>query len=352
MLQKNNDPRVPEIAAALASLSYANDSEPGIRRRRVGKGFCYYLPDGSRLCDRQAIKRIASLAIPPAYKDVWISPDPDSHIQATGRDEKGRKQYRYHPRWAEVRDEAKYGNLVAFGHALPAIRTRIDADLRKRGLSKERVLASIVWLLEHTMIRVGNHEYAKQNKSFGLTTLRDRHVQANGDTLRFKFKGKSGKEWDLDLTDRRIVKVVRGAQDLPGQHLFQYLGEDGERHAIRSNDVNAYIKEISECDFTAKTFRTWDATQMAAKLLRETPLPETKKTQAQALNAVIDAIANRLGNTRAVCRKSYIHPRVIEHWGEDKLGEEMWRVRQSFEEPIGGLDEDETLLLKWLEATG
>ncbi len=350
MLLEASDPRDPQTAAALADLHYASDAEPGIRRKRAGTGFTYLHPDGARVTDAETIARINSLAVPPAYNDVWISADPDAHLQATGRDEKGRKQYRYHPRWAAIRDEAKYGNLLLFGHALPEIRTRIDADLNKRSLSRDRVVASIVWLLENTMIRVGNQTYARDNKSFGLTTLRDRHVTTDGKSLRFRFKGKSGKEWDLNLTDRRVIKVVRGAQDLPGQHLFQYLDENGERHAVTSQDVNDYLREIGGT-FTAKHFRTWGGTQSAASLLATEALPETKTMAAKRLNAIIDEVAHRLGNTRAVARAAYIHPRVISHWSEGKLAESMDAARKAFRKPMAGLDAEETQLLKWLEAT-
>lgn len=350
MLKTTADPGDPQVAAALAALTYSSDSEPGIRRKRAGKGFAYFMPDGTRIADKPTIERLNAFAIPPAYADVWIAADPDAHLQATGRDEKGRKQYRYHPRWAAVRDEAKYGNLLLFGHALPELRARIESDLGKRGLTRDRVIASIVWLLENTMIRVGNRAYARDNKSFGLTTLRDRHVTVEGAKLRLRFKGKSGKEWDLGLTDRRIIKIVRGAQDLPGQHLFQYVDEEGQRRAVHSHDVNNYLREIGG-DFTAKHFRTWGGTQTAALLLAAEALPETKAMAARRLNAIVDEVAQRLGNTRAVARKAYIHPRVIAHWSEGQLADGMAAARKSFRKPMAGLDAEETLLLKWLEAT-
>jgi DNA topoisomerase I len=350
MLKKVDDPRDPHVAAMLADLNYASDDVPGIARRRSGKGFAYFSPSGKRVTDGETVARINSLAIPPAYRDVWISTDPNGHLQATGRDEKGRKQYRYHPRWAAVRDEAKYGNLLLFGHALPELRARIEQDLSGSGLTRERVIASVVWLLENTMIRVGNQTYARENKSFGLTTLRDRHVTAVGGRLRFKFKGKSGKEWDLELTDRRIVRIVRGAQDLPGQHLFQYLDEKGERRPVHSHDVNDYLRQIGGF-FTAKHFRTWGGTQSAAFLLAAEALPETQAMAARRLNAIIDEVAHRLGNTRAVCRKAYIHPRVITHWSDGRLVDGWSLAKKSFRKPLAGLDPDEMLLLKWLEAT-
>lgn len=350
VLKKVEDPRDPQVAAKLADLNYANDAEPGITRKKSGERFSYFTPGGKRITDKGTVERLDRLAIPPAYTDVWISPDPDGHLQATGRDERGRKQYRYHPRWAAVRDEAKYGNLLLFGHALPEIRAQIDADLSGNRLSRERVVASIVWLLENTMIRVGNQTYARDNKSFGLTTLRDRHVTASGGALRFRFRGKSGKEWDLKLADPRIVRIVRGAQDLPGQHLFQYLDAEGNRRAVTSQDVNDYLRAIGG-DFTAKHFRTWGGTQAAAPLLAAEALPETRTMTARRLNAIIDEVAHRLGNTRAVCRKAYIHPRVIGHWSEGILAEGWATARKSFRVPLKGLDAEETLLLKWLEAT-
>lgn len=348
MLKKTQDPRDPKVAAQLASLTYVSDTEPGIRRKKAGKGFSYSLPSGAKLKSKQDIARIEKLAIPPAYTDVWIAPDADAHIQATGRDDKGRKQYRYHERWAEVRDEAKYGNLIGFAMALPVLRARIEADLSGRGLGRDRVIASIVWLLENTMIRIGNSSYARENKSFGLTTLRDRHARIKGNKLRLKFKGKSGKEWDLALTDRRIIRIVRGAQELPGQNLFQYVDEEGTRRAVGSTDVNAYLREVAG-EYTAKHFRTWGGTQLAAVLLRGENLPEAKTQAAKRLNAIVDEVAQSLGNTRAVCRKSYIHPRVIAHWSEGRLVEGMTAARASFTDPLDGLNEEETLLLRWLE---
>ena len=337
-------------AALRASLVYTSDEEWGIRRRRAGKGFVYKSPDG-RVVDSETLARIRRLAIPPAWTDVWISGDPDGHIQATGRDQRGRKQYRYHERWLTCRDEVKYSSLAAFAEALPRLRTAVDADLRRRGLPRERVLASIVWLLDNTMIRVGNPAYARDNKSFGLTTLRDRHVQISGSTLRFGFKGKSGKEWKLKLVDRRIAKVVRGAQDLPGQHLFQYLHEGGERRQIRSQDVNDYIRAATGAEFSSKHFRTWGGTISAAALFGAEQLPETNAGTKRMMNQIIDQVAHRLGNTRAVCRKCYIHPLVMEAWLAGRLAGELAAARRSFRKPIHGLDIEEMLVFKWLTAT-
>ena len=342
----------PAASAKLADLVYVSDEEPGITRRRSGKGFSYRSPDGERLSDPETLDRIKSLAIPPAWTDVWISPAEDGHIQATGRDQRGRKQYRYHPRWSTCRDEVKYSSLVEFAQALPRLRARVDEDLGKSGLPPERVIASVVWLLDNTMIRVGNSAYARDNNSFGLTTLRDRHVKINGSEIRFAFKGKSGKEWNLRLIDRRIAKIVRGAQDLPGQQLFQYKTADGGRSVVRSQDVNDYIRKASGSDFSSKHFRTWGGTICAASMFADVPVPDTKAATARVANQIIDRVAERLGNTRTVCRNCYIHPLVMDRWAQGRLPEEMAAARRSFRKPVEGLDEEETLVLKWLTNAG
>ncbi|MER8447750.1 DNA topoisomerase IB [Mesorhizobium sp. M1066] len=336
-----------QSSADHASLNYVSDAEPGIRRLKTGKGFSYQGPDGGTVSDTTKA-RIEAIAIPPAWTDVWISPDADGHIQATGRDQRGRKQYRYHPQWAEERDGAKYSSLVAFAENLPDLRHRIDSDLRRRGLPFERVVAAVVWLLDNTMIRVGNAAYARDNKSFGLTTLRDRHVDIVGSSLRFAFKGKSGKEWKLKLVDRRIARIVRGAQDLPGQKLFQYLDEDGNRRPVRSEDVNRYIREAVGDAFSSKHFRTWGGTIHAASLFAQTELPQSAAQRNRAMNSVIDKVAERLGNTRAVCRKCYIHPRVFEAWSEGRLLDEMTQANKR-KRSIDGLDDEEALVLRWLK---
>src|SRR3954469_4075449 len=265
---------LPQDSAESAALIHTTDEQPGIRRKGAPGRFFYLMPDGSRLKEGATAARIRSLAIPPAWTDVWISLEDEGHLQATGRDARGRKQYRYHPRWSACRDEVKYSSLVAFAEALPLLRTTVDADLSRRGLPRERVLASVVWPLDNTMIRVGNAAYARDNKSFGLTTLRDRHVDIKGSSLRFAFKGKSGKEWRLKLVDRRIAGIVRSAQDLPGQKLFQYLDEDGNRRPVRSDDVNHYIRQAVGDAFSSKHFRTWGGTIHAASLFAQTELPE------------------------------------------------------------------------------
>ncbi len=339
----------PALVAEEAHLIHVSDEEPGIRRRRAGKGFSYLGPEGKPVRDAETLARIRHLAIPPAWTDVWICADAAGHIQATGRDQRGRKQYRYHERWTEIRDAAKYSSLAEFAAALPRIRERVDADLRRRGLPRERVLAAIVWLLDHTMIRVGNAAYAEENQSFGLTTLRRKHVEIEGARLRFAFKGKSGKQWNLKLTDRRIARVLRSIQELRGQRLFQYVDEHGTRHGVSSGDVNAYIQEASGADFTSKHFRTWGGTVRALSLLAGAELPDSKRARNIALNAAVDAVARRLGNTRSVCRKCYIHPAIPQGWLEGRLGEEVSGLSRKRRK---GLDGPESLTLRWLERQG
>jgi DNA topoisomerase-1 len=335
--------------AQAAALAYSTDAEPGIRRRRAGRGFSYRGPNGRFVTDAATRARIASLAIPPAWEDVWIAPQANGHVQATGRDARGRKQYRYHPLWHACRDDVKYGSLIAFASTLPALRARVDADLRLRGLPAEKVLASIVWLLDNAMIRIGNRSYAQENGSFGLTTLRARHVRVEGPKLRFAFVGKSGKEWKLTVTDRRIARIVRSAQDLPGQHLFQYIDADGARRGVASHDVNAYIRATAGGDVSSKHFRTWGGTVRAAELLADIETPPAKREAARVLNAAIDAVADRLGNTRAVCRRCYIHPRVLADWEAGRLRDDMQAVRRRFRRAPAGLDRQEAVVLRWLE---
>ncbi len=309
----------PQDAAETAGLVHVSDEEPGIRRRRAGRGFSYRGPDGKRVTDKETIARIKALAVPPAYTEVWICPSPLGHVQATGRDAKGRKQYRYHPRFREVRESAKYEHMFAFAEALPAIRARVDADMGRRGLPREKVLAAVVHLLESTLIRVGNDDYAKQNKSFGLSTLRGRHVDVEGSELRFRFKGKSGKSWNLALRDRRIARIVKSCQDLPGQKLFQYLDEEGERRDVTSADVNAYLHEIAGRDVTAKDFRTFAGTVLAALALREFEAVDSEAKRKSNIRAAIERVAARLGNTPTICRKCYIHPEILDSYLEDAL---------------------------------
>lgn len=302
----------PVQAAKAAGLRYVSDCQPGIARRRSGRGFRYLGPDGTPVRDAETLARIKSLVVPPAWKDVWICANPKGHLQATGRDAKGRKQSRYHPRWREVRDATKYERMLLFGAALPAIRERVERDLAAPGLSRQKVLATIVRLMETTLIRVGNVEYARENHSYGLTTMRGRHVQVEGPTITFKFQGKSGVRHTVDVNDRRLAKIVQRCQDIPGYELFQYVDGDGEHHPIDSADVNDYLREISEQDFTAKDFRTWSGTVLACMALAEV---EAFHSETQAKKNIVQAIktvAAKLGNTPSVCRKCYVHPAVVD----------------------------------------
>jgi len=306
-------PLPPLESAKIAGLRYVSDERtPGIRRVGTLKRFRYVDPHGRTIGDRAELQRIKALVIPPAWTGVWICPDPRGHLQATGRDARGRKQYRYHPRWREVRDEVKYGRLIAFAHALPRIRARADADVRKSGLPREKVLAAVVQLLEKTLIRVGNEEYARENGSIGLTTMRDHHAKVRGTTVRFEFRGKSGIEHAVDLRDARLAKIVKTCRELPGYELFQYRDDDGTRQVIDSADVNAYLRETSGEDFTAKDFRTWTGTVLAAKALADIEAFTSNADAKRKIAAAVESVAKRLGNTTAVCRKCYIHPAILE----------------------------------------
>ncbi len=295
----------------MPNLVYALDSEPGIRRRRTGRGFCYTLPDGKRVCDEIELFRLKHLAIPPAWTEVWICPDETGHLQATGRDAKGRKQYLYHPDFRQARDSAKYERLLSFGKRLERVRDKVMRDLALPGLPFEKVLATVVHLLETTLIRIGNEDYAKENRSYGLTTLRRKHVSVEKSILRFDFKGKSGRLWRLKVTDRRIARIIRSLQELPGQALFKYVDEEGKRREITSSDVNAYL---AEWKITAKDFRTWAGTVMAVDLLRSAPLPRSVTHGKREITAILRQVSQRLGNTVAVCRKAYIHPALLDHY--------------------------------------
>jgi DNA topoisomerase-1 len=305
-------PQEPAEAAASAGLRYISDARPGIRRRRAGKGFSYIDGQGNRVRDRATLDRIRSLAIPPAYNDVWICPDPRGHIQATGRDARGRKQYRYHPRWRAVRDETKFGRMAAFSEALPRIRKQVEADLSQAGLSRDKVLATIVRLLECSCIRVGNEEYARANDSFGLTTLKEDHVEVSGPRIRFEFRGKSGKLHAVDVNDRRLARIIAHCQSIPGEDLFQYLDDDGERQTVGSGDVNDYIRRAAGDDFTAKDFRTWAGTILAVEALSDAGGFDSEREGKSKLLGAIDRVADQLNNTRAVCRKYYVHPAVMD----------------------------------------
>ena len=302
----------PLESAQAAGLRYVSDASPGIRRRRAGRGFGYVGPDGRAVRDTATLARIRSLAIPPAYVDVWICPVANGHLQATGRDARGRKQYRYHPKWREVRDETKFGRMLAFSESLPRLRARAEQDLSLPGLPRAKVLATVVRLLECTGIRVGNDEYARTNRSFGLTTLQDHHVEVSGAKLNFEFRGKSGKTHRVALSDRRLARIVARCQALPGADLFQYVDDEGARVSIGSGDVNDYLREITGEDFTAKDFRTWAGTLQAVAALEALGRAPTEREAKSAILRAIDQVAERLNNTRAVCRKYYVHPAVIE----------------------------------------
>ncbi|MBX6368458.1 MAG: DNA topoisomerase IB [Rhodospirillales bacterium] len=340
-----------KAAARAAQLRYVSDRRPGITRERDGEGFVYRYPDGRPVCEEEVLTRIRKLAIPPAWDEVWICPEPNGHIQAVGRDARRRKQYRYHARWREVRDGAKFERIVGFARKLPVIRARVAADLARPGLPREKVLATVVQLLERTLIRVGNDEYAKSNGSYGLTTLRNRHARVDGATVIFNFKGKSGVKHRIDLEDELLADIVRRCQELPGQDLFTYLGEDGEVRSIGSSDVNEYLHEIAGEDVTAKDFRTWAATTLAAVALARFEDAETKKAQKATIRLAIEAVADILGNTPAICRKCYVHPAVIEGYLARTLKPVM---RAAENEPCAlwrdGLRPEEAAVVTFLES--
>ncbi|WP_439599371.1 DNA topoisomerase IB [Falsiroseomonas sp.] len=339
----------PREAAVEAGLRYVSDESPGITRRRAGKGFSYRSPKGGALRDAPTLKRIRSLAVPPAWTHVWICPSENGHIQATGRDQKGRKQYRYHPRWREVRDAAKYDRMVDFAKALPGIRGRVDADMRRPGLAREKVLATVVHLLETTLIRVGNDDYAKQNKSYGLTTLQSRHVAITGSELRFAFKGKSGKAWNLRVADRRVARIVRACQDLPGQELFQYRDAEGALRDVTSADVNAYLREITGREVTAKDFRTWAGTVLAALALKEYERVDSQAAAKRNVRAAIERVAARLGNTPTICRKCYVHPTILDSYLGGTLALEVEaEAKAELREGIDSLRPEEAAVLALL----
>ncbi|HWR53526.1 MAG TPA: DNA topoisomerase IB [Bryobacteraceae bacterium] len=313
----------PLASAKAAGLRYVTGEGPGIHRKRAGKGFVYIGPDGKPVRDRETLERIKSLVIPPAWEDVWICPAANGHLQATGRDAKGRKQHRYHPSYRAVRDEVKYTRMIAFGQALPLIRRRVREHLALPGLPREKVLATVVRLLETTLIRVGNDEYAKQNESYGLTTMLDGHAKVNGGTLRFRFKGKSGKFHDLEVKDPRIAKIVRRSQELPGEQLFQYLDDDGQVRDIGSGDVNDYLREITGQDFTAKDFRTWNGTVLAAISLGSCEPAGNDSTLKKNIVKVVKEVSEKLGNRPATCRKYYLHPAVLDCYTAGELLEQL-----------------------------
>jgi DNA topoisomerase-1 len=335
----------PVDSARSAGLRHVTDEGPGIRRRRTGTGFAYTGPDGRPVRDLETRRRIRSLAVPPAWTDVWICPVPNGHLQASGRDARGRKQYRYHPRWRAARDETKYARTLAFAAALPRIRARVEADLARPGLPREKVLATVVRLLETTCIRVGNEEYARANGSFGLTTLRAQHVDVSGATLRFSFRGKGGKRHDVDVRDARLARIVRRCQELPGHELFQYVDADGQRQTIDSADVNTYLRAISGDDFTAKDFRTWSGTVLAALALDGFPVSTSRVASRRNAVRAIEQVARRLGNTPAICRRSYVHPAVMEAYAAGVTLSALGDPRRA----AGGLEPAEAAVVALLE---
>jgi DNA topoisomerase I len=335
-------------AAKDAGLQYVSDDRPGYRRRANGEDFAYFDTQGKRIRDQQRLLRVKHLAIPPAWTDVWICPSPNGHIQATGRDARRRKQYRYHNRWREMRDENKFGRLADFAKALPQIRKRVDHDIKLPGLPREKVLATVVRLLEHTFIRVGNDEYARENKSFGLTTIKNRHVTLKGAHLRFRFRGKSGRQHEVDVRDREVAKVISRLQDLPGQDLFQYVDDDDKLRDVRSQDVNDYLRDITNENFTAKDFRTWGGTLLSALALNAQGGFVTNKQGKVNVKTAISAVAQLLGNTPAICRKCYVHPAIVEAYLSGKQIAGLGEGNKTLE--IGNLHTIERAILKFLRA--
>lgn len=356
----------PLAAARAAKLRYVSDEQPGFTRRRRGRHFAYYDQRGALLRDAEQLARIRSLVIPPAWTQVWICPLANGHIQATGRDQRGRKQYKYHPRWCELRNESKFTRMLAFGESLPRLRARVEQDLRSAGLTRAKVLAALVRLLETTLIRIGNEEYARKNDSYGLTTLRNEHVEIEGTTVHFHFhfQGKSGVEHSIDLRDRRLSRIVASCQELPGQELFQYIDSEGEVRRIDSADVNEYLHEVTGEEFTAKDFRTWAGTLHAAFALQSLGAAESEREIKRQLTQAIKLVARRLGNTPTVCRKYYVHPALCEAYAAGKLLEafplsspvaileeaEEGTLRVAAAVPPGALRPEEDALLNFLKA--
>ena len=339
----------PVVRVGGVTLRYVTDEHPGIRRVKAGNGFKYVGPDDKVVRDRETRDRIKALVIPPAWTDVWVCPRADGHLQATGRDERGRKQYRYHADYRAARDEVKFDRMVAFGKALPRIRKAVARDLAKPGLSRRKVLAAVVKLLETSLIRVGNDEYAKENGSYGLTTMRDRHVEVDGGLIRFKFKGKSGIVHEIDVQDRRLARIVKECQDLPGQELFQYLDDEGQVRDVGSDDVNEYLKEVAGDDFTAKDFRTWAGTVLAALALKEFEEFDSHTQAKRNVMAAIKSVAGKLGNTPAVCRASYIHPRVVDAYLQGTMLDAMRRRAADAMAHVHDLTPEEAAVLALLQ---
>ncbi|MGV3774681.1 MAG: DNA topoisomerase IB [Verrucomicrobiales bacterium] len=337
-------------SARAAGLLYICDNKPGIRRIGSPKQFSYLDSKGNQIKEEEALLRIRKLAIPPAWTDVWICSKPNGHLQATGKDARGRKQYRYHPSWREVRDQNKYNRMIQFASALPSIRKVVNRDLKAKKLSREKVLATVIKILETGLIRVGNEEYVKQNHSFGLTTMQDRHVKVKGSTIQFQFKGKSGKFHNIDIEDRYLARIVKQCQDLPGQDLFQYIDESGKRRDVTSTDVNEYLRAITKGDFTAKDFRTWGGTVLAAMALKEMEKVDSKTQAKKNVMRAIESVAQKLGNTPSICRKCYIHPVVIESYLEGTMIDTFKkRADQGLRSGLHQLGPEEAAVLAFLQ---
>jgi DNA topoisomerase I len=340
----------PAESAKAAGLRYVSDTVPGIARKLTGKGFSYFDADGKRIGQVNVLERIKTLAIPPAWIKVWICADPDGHLQADGRDARDRKQYRYHPRWRAVRDETKYHRMIAFGHALPRIRAGLERDLALPELPRRKVLATVVSLLEATLIRVGNEEYARDNGSFGLTTMRGRHVKVSGASIRFRFRGKSGIQHSISVNNKRLAHIVKQCQDLPGQELFQYLDKDGATHIVDSSDINQYLEQISGQAFTAKDFRTFVGTVLAARALREFETFDSQTQAKQDVMRAIELVAKRLGNTKTVCRKCYVHPAIIDAYLAGSLVRTLrQRAESELTQSLDQLKPEEAAVLAFLQ---
>jgi DNA topoisomerase-1 len=340
----------PVAAAKQAGLRYVTDRARGISRTQGGEAFSYYDASGREITDEPTLARIRKLAIPPAWRDVWICASPNGHLQATGIDARGRKQYRYHAKWRRVRDETKYNRMIAFGRALPLIRARVEHDLKRPGLPREKILATIVRLLETTLIRIGNEEYARENASFGLTTLRNRHVKVDGNVVHFEFRAKSGKMRRLDLKDRKLARITKACRDLPGQELFQYVDEAGARRGVASDDVNAYLHAASGGDFTAKDFRTWAGTVLAAVALREFESFDSEAAGKRNITRAIEHVSARLGNTASICRKCYVHPEIFDAYLEGALAEGFTAdIAATLTDELSHLSPEEVAVLAFLQ---
>jgi len=337
-------------SARAAGLRYVTDASPGIRRRGAGKGFFYLDPQGRRIPDRKTIERIKQIVIPPAWTDVWICPSAQGHIQATGSDAKGRKQYRYHPEFRAVRDETKFERILKFSKVFPKVRRRVERDLRRPGVDRRKMFAAVVYLLETTLIRVGNEEYARDNESYGLTTLQDHHAEVEGGRITFEFPGKSGVDHAISFSYRRLARIIQQCQDLPGEQLFQFEGDDGTLQSIDSGDINAYLAEITGGDFTAKDVRTWAGTVLAAAALRDIGVAHSKREAERNIRSALDQVANHLGNTRAVCLHYYVHPKVLKKYRAGKvISAPLSETKHERKNPRAVLRRDEMAVLELIQ---